>query len=148
MLIYLDNCVFNRPFDNHSHLRVRLEAEAKLYIQSQIKQNNVDLIWSYILELENSQNPFLERRYAVSQWRNLSKIHIVESVALLEIARKLLSKGIKPKDSLHVASAIMGKASYFLSTDDKLLNKLINYSDINALNPIEFIGVIDEYNRY
>jgi hypothetical protein len=37
MKIYLDNCVFNRPFDNQNAIRIRLEAEAKLYIQSLIK---------------------------------------------------------------------------------------------------------------
>ncbi len=30
MKIYLDNCCCNRPFDDQSHLRIRLEAEAKL----------------------------------------------------------------------------------------------------------------------
>ena len=32
MLLYLDNCCFNRPYDNQSHLLVRLETEAKLHI--------------------------------------------------------------------------------------------------------------------
>jgi len=27
MLVYLDNCCFNRPFDDQSQLRVQLEAE-------------------------------------------------------------------------------------------------------------------------
>lgn len=146
MRIYLDNCVFNRPFDNQSYLRVWLETEAKLHIQSQIKQKHIDLVWSYILELENSQNPFLERKFAISQWRNLSTVQVIESQLLLEIARGLRDKGVKPKDSLHVASAVMGKASYFLSTDDKLLNKLRKYPAIKVLNPVEFIGVIDGYH--
>lgn len=30
MRIYLDNCCFNRPFDNQAQTRVRLEAEAKV----------------------------------------------------------------------------------------------------------------------
>ena len=30
MKIYLDNCTFNRPFDDQSSIRVKLEAEAKL----------------------------------------------------------------------------------------------------------------------
>lgn len=33
MRLYLDNCVFNRPYDDQSSIRVRLEAEAKLNIQ-------------------------------------------------------------------------------------------------------------------
>ncbi|MFN0197095.1 MAG: PIN domain protein, partial [Planctomycetaceae bacterium] len=33
MRIYLDNCCFNRPFDDQRQIRVRLETEAKLCIQ-------------------------------------------------------------------------------------------------------------------
>ena len=36
MRIYLDNCSFNRPFDDQSQLKIKLEAEAKLYIQSEV----------------------------------------------------------------------------------------------------------------
>jgi len=33
MRIYLDNCSFNRPFDDQTQLRIRLETEAKQLIQ-------------------------------------------------------------------------------------------------------------------
>ena len=36
MRIYLDNCCFNRPFDNQTDIKIRLETEAKLYIQQLI----------------------------------------------------------------------------------------------------------------
>jgi hypothetical protein len=36
MLIYLDNCCFNRSYDDQSHYRVNLETQAKLYVQEQI----------------------------------------------------------------------------------------------------------------
>lgn len=50
--VYLDNCVFNRPFDDQSQIRIRLETEAKFYIQTLIKQDQIALVWSYIIELE------------------------------------------------------------------------------------------------
>jgi len=34
--IYLDNCAFNRPFDDKEQLVIRMEAEAKLKIQADI----------------------------------------------------------------------------------------------------------------
>jgi hypothetical protein len=43
MRIYLDNCCFNRPFDDQSQTRVRLEAEAKLEIQRRIKDKAIEL---------------------------------------------------------------------------------------------------------
>ena len=35
--IYLDNCCYNRPFDDQTYLKISLEAQAKLQIQSDIK---------------------------------------------------------------------------------------------------------------
>ena len=34
--VYLDNCSYNRPFDDQKQLRISLETQAKLYIQSLI----------------------------------------------------------------------------------------------------------------
>ena len=43
MRIYLDNSCFNRPFDDQKQLRIKLETEAKLDIQRQISQRNLEL---------------------------------------------------------------------------------------------------------
>lgn len=65
MRVYLDNCCFNRPFDDQKQIRIRLETEAKLEIQQKILQNKIELAWSYILDFENEMNPFL-------LWRNMN----------------------------------------------------------------------------
>jgi len=52
MRVYLDNCCFNRPFDDKSQIRVKLEAEAKLYIQEEIRLGKLELIWSYIASVQ------------------------------------------------------------------------------------------------
>ena len=44
--IYLDNCCFNRPYDDQSQLTVSMEALAKLSIQQDIRNNNADLVTS------------------------------------------------------------------------------------------------------
>jgi len=36
MLLYLDNCCFNRPFDDQAQLRISLETQAKLFVQQEI----------------------------------------------------------------------------------------------------------------
>ena len=144
MRVYLDNCMFNRPFDNQTQIRIRLESEAKLYIQDKIKSKSIELIWSYILEIENSQNPHGERRIAIHKWKNLSTIKIVENSQILANANQLLSFGIKPKDALHVASAVEGNADYFLTTDDKLLSGVRRSNIIEILNPVDYIKVLEK----
>ena len=106
MRIYLDNCCFNRPFDNQNQLKIHLETQAKLYIQAQIKQGIYDLVWSYILEYENQMNPFEERKESIIKWKNIAKFKVIENEEIIQFAENLNKKGIKPKDALHIACAI------------------------------------------
>jgi len=57
MLIYLDNCCFNRPYDTQSSEIIKLETEAKLAIQHAIIVKKIHLAWSFMLDFENNENP-------------------------------------------------------------------------------------------
>jgi hypothetical protein len=69
MRIYLDNCCFNRPFDDQSQIRIRLEDESKLSIQQKVLEKKIELAWSYILDYENSVNPFIEKKMSIARWK-------------------------------------------------------------------------------
>lgn len=79
MRIYLDNCCFNRPFDDQSMLTIRLETEAKLHIQNAIRVGQYALGWSYILDYENAANPLEERRLEIHRWKALADLYVVET---------------------------------------------------------------------
>jgi len=140
MRVYLDNCCYNRPFDDQNQIRIHLEAQAKLYVQSQIKDSKIELVWSYILDYENAFNPFEERKNIIEKWKSKAILDIEENEHILQNAKELVSLGLKSKDALHVACAIEGKCDYFLTTDDKVLNKLKNYNKIEVVNPINVIA--------
>lgn len=57
MKIYLDNCCFNRPYDDQTQIRISLETQAKLYVQDLVKNKKLDPVTSYVLWYENGQNP-------------------------------------------------------------------------------------------
>lgn len=139
MRIYLDNCCFNRPFDDQSQLRVRLESEAKMAIQEDIRLRKHDLVWSYVMDYENHKNPFLERREQIVKWREYAVEDIEESDALLASAKLICQTGIKNMDSLHIACAVIGEADYFLTTDDWILQKASLITNIRIIDPIGFI---------
>lgn len=139
MKIYFDNCCFNRPFDDQSQLRIRLESEAKLKIQEEIRSGKFQLVWSYILEYENSKNPFQERKIRIDAWKKYAELDIQESEELLERANILNKIGIQKIDSLHIACAIISNCEYFLSTDDKILKLQGQIVDIDVVDPIAFI---------
>lgn len=142
--VYLDNCVFNRPFDNQSQIRIKLETEAKFYIQALIKQRQLVLIWSYIIELENAHNPFIERRNAIKSWHRLAQVDISETGNILSAAHLVQKLGLKSKDALHIACALEAGADYFITTDDWLIKKASALDKIQVVDPLDFINRIGE----
>ena len=57
MRIYFDNCSLQRPFDNKSQLRIRIEAEAILSIIELIEEGRFELITSSVVEFELKKTP-------------------------------------------------------------------------------------------
>lgn len=139
MKLYLDNCCFNRPFDDQTQIRIRLETEAKLKIQEEIRSGRFELIWSYILDYENNKNPFQERKEQIKAWREYAALDIQENPEIIEMGNSLTKKGFMKIDSLHIATAIFSECNYFLTTDDKILNKARLLEGILVNDPIGFI---------
>ena len=52
MTIYLDVCCLNRPFDDQSQNRVRLEAEAILSILEMAQSDKLEIISSDVIDDE------------------------------------------------------------------------------------------------
>ena len=135
--VYLDNCCFNRPFDDQLHPLVKIETEAKLLIQAEVLAGKLKLVWSYILYQENHDNPYPNRKNQISIWEPLASQTIVRTVEIETHAESLLPIGFKVKDALHIACAIAANADYFITTDKKVLNKIV--PGITIVNPIDFI---------
>lgn len=138
MRIYLDNCCYNRPFDDQTQMKIQLETQAKLYVQAKIREGAYDLVWSYILDYENGKNPYEEKRLAIAPWKNIAAFSVSEETEeILTFAESLTAKGIKTYDALHISCAVAAKCKYYLTTDKKLLNTPL--SEIRIVNPIIFV---------
>jgi predicted nucleic acid-binding protein len=119
-----------------------LETEAKLFIQQDILLGRHELVWSYILEFENRQNPYTNRRSAIYDWKSIANIHCVETEDIILFAESLFSLGVKVKDALHISCAVHSNADYFITTDKKLLNTVI--PEMGIISPIMFIDEREE----
>ena len=75
MKIYLDVCCLNRPFDDHSQERIRLESEAVVAILGRSK--TLTLLSSEIVDLEISKIPDEDRKQKVMLLSSISKMNIV-----------------------------------------------------------------------
>jgi len=142
--IYLDNCCYNRPYDSQTSLKVSLETQAKLYIQEEIRNGDLELVASYMLEYENSKNhDLVKRTFILSYIDEFSKyfVPIERKNDLQEKITEIMSYGIAYKDATHVACAILARTDYFITTDIRL-QKRYKGSEIKIVNPLDFIRII------
>lgn len=136
--VYLDNCCYNRPYDDQTQIRISLETQAKLHIQKLIVEKKIDLVYSYISVFENSKNPNIARRLSITDFFDHAAVFVDASKAdkVIATAAEIMETGVKKMDALHVAAAIVGKADYFLTTDMRLLKYPTD--KIHIINPIDF----------
>jgi len=139
MLIYMDLCCFNRPFDSQTFKTIYLETEAKLFIQDMIRERRVNLAWSYMMSYENSANPDKNKRDSIREWESLSFCKTSESDEILRFAELIHSKGLGVKDSLHLSCAVLLKAEFFITVDKGIQRKSGLISEIKIISPIDFI---------
>lgn len=140
MRIYLDNCCYNRPYDDQSQIRIHLETEAKLYIQELIRSGKLELVTSFMLSYENEKNRALHKKQAIRDFMSVNASYYVSSVKgneIKETAETIMQSGVKEKDAYHVACALMAKCDYFITTDDRLLK--YQRKEMPLVAPGEFI---------
>lgn len=140
MKIYLDNCSYNRPYDDQTQIRIHLETEAKLHIQNMIKNKEVELVTSFMLDYENAKNRFNHKRQAISEFMSSNESYFIgenRSVEASNIAKEIVKTGVKSADALHIACAILADSDYFITTDDRLLK--YQPEKIQIVTPGEFI---------
>lgn len=145
MKIYLDNCCYNRPYDDQSQMRIHLDTQAKLHIQNMIKQRKFELVTSYILDYENSKNRSLQKKMAIDKFMKEYAAYYVSNKnenALSNYADKIMKTGVKEKNAYHVACAVMAECKYFITTDDRLLK--YQSDRIILVTPGEFIRRVEE----
>ena len=135
--VYLDNCTYNRPFDDQKDIVIRLETEAKLFIQEQIKDKRIELVWSSVNSYENNDNPSPEKCERILVWKDIAIQQCGLNETILKKALELESFNFRSKDALHIAAAIYSQCDYFITTDKKILNKKVD--GITLVNPLVFV---------
>lgn len=146
--VYLDMNIYNRPFDDQSQVRVRLETIAVFEILQMVKFGSLSLVWSFMLEYENSLNPYDDIRMEIERFSSLASQNVKASEDIRKAARQYEEKGIKPRDALHIACAVRSSADYFLSCDDKIVKKAGTLGvNFRVINPVDFVREV-EVNQY
>ena len=140
--------IYNRVFDDQTQMRIRFESMAIDILFELVEKKKYELVWSFILEYENSRNPFIERKLNIKSISSLCNKVIEPNDRIKEIAKDIVKKSnTKNKDALHLASAAYGGCKYFITCDDKLIKTVERNKDnltdiiknIQLYNPIDFL---------
>lgn len=120
MKVYVDVSCLNRPFDDQTQSRIRLEAEATTLILERCEGGNWDHVSSEMAVIEINAMPDPVRRARVLLLLPPAKFLLQLGEAVFARAKFLETLGFKPADAVHVAAAEAHKVDVFLSCDDRL----------------------------
>jgi len=146
MKLYLDNCSYNRPFDNQNQMRIYLETQAKLHIQKLIQAGSLLLAVSYVSRYENGNSPHSKNKITIEKFfGNATTFVDIDKADIIETkANEIMQYGVKAKDALHISCAIEAKCDYFITTDDGILKKY-KVGEIKVCSPVEFVNIWEDF---
>ncbi len=121
MKIYLDVSCLNRPFDDQTQARVRLESEAVTLILEEIDRGRWQDVSSQMAEMEIAAISDRERRRRVQALLPNHHDRIRLTDEMFGRAEELTRLGFKPADAVHVAAAEAAATDVLLTCDDHFL---------------------------
>jgi predicted nucleic acid-binding protein len=143
--IYLDVSCLNRPYDDQSQVRIRLEAEATTVILGKCERGEWQHVSSEMARIEIDAMPDADRRARVQLLLPDSEVLLKLTEDLYARAEEVQELGFKPADAVHVAAAESQNADVFLSCDDRLVRLARRRRDrlvVQVANPLEWLTEI------
>ena len=144
MLVYFDTCTIQRPLDDLSQLRIRLEAEAVVSLIELCETGRLELVASAAHEIENGDNPYPDRHAHAADVLAVARVYIPTTPEVAARAAEYERSGIKKLDALHLASAVVSRATFFCTTDDPLLRRgqQVETDNTSVVSPLELIQAL------
>jgi len=121
--VYLDNCVYNRPFDDQSQRRIFLEAIAFIALLELVEKGKFETINSDALVYENGMTFDPDRRARIESYLLFAKHFVRLSQGTILRAKELIELNFRAMDALHIAMSEEGEAKYFITCDDTIIKK-------------------------
>lgn len=142
VLIYLDVCCLNRPLDDQTQERVRLESEAILLILGRCQRSEWLLVGSEAITLEINQTRDSERKSQLQAFANLATLQVTVDESIEVRAGIFVQQGLGTFDALHLACAEASRVTALLTTDDRLVRWATRQSEmlqVKVANPVSWL---------
>jgi len=123
MKLYLDLCIYNRPFDDQGQPRIVVETVEFMFLLEKAINKEMTIINSFVLEYENSKSPLIDRRDKIEDLLKIASEYVRYSERLENRAEEIEKRGFMAMDALHIACAEAAKSDFFITCDDLLLRK-------------------------
>lgn len=139
--VYFDACCLNRPFDDQTQPRIRLETEAVEHLLRAVEEGMLVWFSSEALLFEIHKCPDEVRRAAVLALCSRASSRLAANEDVRRRAAEHHAAGLRPLDALHLACAEAGGAQVLLTTDDRFVAgaaRLLPASPVRVLNPIAY----------
>lgn len=140
--IYLDLCVYNRPFDDQCQPIIAVETHEFIFILAKAISKEITLVNSFILEEENNNSPYSYRRDKINDILKVASKYIGYSDEIKDRAKEIEKLGIMAMDALHIACAEKANCDYFVTCDNLLVIKSKSYKDKIKVNVFPLINFI------
>jgi hypothetical protein len=143
--IYLDVCCLNRPFDDQSQERVRMEAEAVKSILLMNDARKCVVVGSDVIDFEIGQMNDPERYLELTTIAHNLVDRVVSQESDRERGRQIEGLGFDPMDALHLACAEKAGVAVMLTTDDMLIRRASRHAaalKVRVANPMVWIGEV------
>jgi len=137
--VYLDNCCYNRPFDDQNQLKIYLETMAKLRVQALMRDGTIEYVWSKVLDYELGQSPYIDQINEIFPWSEWASEYIDMDYSIMQRGADIMQHKVKRMDALHLASALAGGCNRFLTTDMGILRRVDVLDGMLILNPVDFV---------
>jgi hypothetical protein len=139
LVVYMDCCCLNRPTDDQTQDKIRIETDAINGILFKCFYGSWKLIGSDIVEYEIMKTPDLNKINNVLNLYSVKKENIELNNEIEARALEVQKHGLKPLDSLHFASAEYRNVDALLTVDKDFvkLSKKTN-SFLRVENPISW----------
>lgn len=149
MKIYMDVSCLNRPFDDQTQLRIRLESEAIIMVLKRIDSGQWTQVSSRMADIEINAIPDAERRMRVLRLLPTDTMELTPSV--FERAKILVERGLRAADAVHVAAAEALHADVFLICDYRLVRgcfRIRGFLKVEVHTPdVWFNGLLEEHDH-
>ena len=97
------------------------------------------MFWSFMIDFENSLNPYLDNRLEIAMMSSIARSWIGPDELIRETGKRYEKAGIKSRDALHLACAIQTGVDVFITCDDKLAKRAkLMQLPILMFNPVDF----------